>query len=54
MLWNGQNTNQCYANGKEASYEEYKYLAEEGATDWGTEDVNLKDLINGEVEEKWL
>lgn len=34
----------CYQGGVEPSYEEWVYLSEEGATDYGYEEINLEEL----------
>lgn len=36
----------CYKEGVEPSYEEWVYLSEESADDYGYEDINLEELLD--------
>ena len=44
MDWSEYET-MCFINDKEPSYEEWKYLCTEGATDYGYDNSDLEDLI---------
>lgn len=35
----------CYANGIEPTYEDYRYLCEEGATDYGYDEEDILKLF---------
>lgn len=45
MEW-GEYEALCQAEGKEPDYEEYLYLAGEGATDYGYDDEDLEKLLD--------